>query len=103
MNCKIEEFKELVQRDSDEFRDINGYHREVISVKSGKKYTKIDRGGSGYLMVEQSTGNIYGIKAYGVIHRGHCYGNLDTIHEWFWGAYGPKKKTEDFDISKVWL
>ena len=60
-------------------------------VKEGKKYTKVDIGGSGRLMVENSTGNIYGVKAYGVIHRGHFYGTLDTIEDWFWGTYYPTK------------
>lgn len=60
-------------------------------VKEGKKYTKVDIGTSGRLMVENSTGNIYGIKAYGVIHRGHQYGTLDTIEDWFWGSYYPTK------------
>jgi len=41
---------------------------------------------------------IYNVKPYvllnkdGVIHKGHHYGNLDTINEWFWGKYYPVKK-----------
>jgi len=38
-------------------------------------------------MVEISTEKIYGIKAYGVIHRGHYYGTLDEIDQWYWGDY----------------
>ena len=38
-----------------------------------------------------SAGNIFGIKGYGVIHRSHCYGTLDTINEFFWGNYHPVK------------
>jgi len=60
------------------------------SVKQGKKYTKIDVGGSGKLMID-SEGNIFGIKAYGVIHRGHCYGTLNTIHNYYWDEYHPFK------------
>jgi hypothetical protein len=54
----------------------------------GIKYTKIDIGGSGRFMIDED-GEIYGIKAYGVIHRGHHYGNLDTIDAWYWGEYYP--------------
>lgn len=58
-------------------------------IRIGKKYDKIDIGNSGKLMVERSTGEIFGIKAYGVIHRGHKYGTLDTIDLWYWGNYRP--------------
>ena len=44
-------------------------------------------------MVELSTGNIYGIKAYGVIHRGHFYGTLDTINDYDWSEYVARKLT----------
>ncbi len=43
-------------------------------------------------MVENETGNIYGIKAYGVIHKGHFYGTLDTINLYFWGEYRAVKR-----------
>lgn len=59
--------------------------------KDGAKYIKIDVGTSGKYMIEKTTGNIYGIKAYGVIHRGHQYGTLDTINEYFWGDYTAVK------------
>lgn len=58
-----------------------------VTVKGGKKYTKVDVGTSGKYMVEMDSGSIFGIKAYGVIHRGHQYGNLDTIHKWDWSGY----------------
>jgi len=64
----------------------------IAKYKDGKKYIKIDIGGSGRYMVDQE-GNIYGIKAYGVIHKGHHYGTLDTIAEYFWGNYTAQKKT----------
>lgn len=60
------------------------------SIKQGKKYTKIDIGTSGKFMIDKE-GNIFGIKAYGVIHKGHYYGTLDTINQYFWGNYKPKK------------
>lgn len=60
--------------------------------KPGKLYTKIDIGHSGKYMIENSTGEIYGIKGYGVIHRGHHFGNLDTIDQYYWGNYTAVKK-----------
>ena len=62
------------------------------SIKPGKKYTKIDMGGSGRYMVVNATGEIFGIKAYGVIHRGHFYGTLDTVDNYYWGDYTAYKK-----------
>lgn len=57
------------------------------SVKMGVKFAKVDTGSSGMYMVDLATGDIYGIKAYGVVHRGHRFGTLDTIHEWDWSDY----------------
>ena len=62
----------------------------VTSIKAGKKYDKIDVGPSGSLMVVKYTGEVFGIKAYGVIHKGHAYGTLDTIDAWYWGRYYPE-------------
>ena len=61
------------------------------SIKPGRKYVNVDIGPSGRFMVEIATGNIYGIKAYGQIHRGHQYGTVDTIHDWNWKGYWPAK------------
>lgn len=65
--------------------DDSEYYR--AKVVPGKKYTKVDFGHSGKYMVVNDTGEIFGIKAYGVIHRGHKFGTLDTIHEWNWSGY----------------
>lgn len=68
---------------------------ECVTVKLGKKYTKIDRGPdhnmSGYLMIDNMTGEIFGIKGYGVPHKGHRYGTLATADQWFWGEYSPRE------------
>lgn len=64
-----------------------------VSIKAGAKYTKVDVGSSGKFMVD-AAGNIFGIKAYGVIHKGHQYGTLDTINEWYWGLYAPVRRTK---------
>jgi hypothetical protein len=84
MQAKIQRLAELIHEQT-----IERYHTETIkhypenakypwlwenpskvTVIPGKKYTKIDVGASGKYMVD-SEGNIFGIKAYGVIHRGH--------------------------------
>lgn len=64
-----------------------GIYQYKVVVTPGKKYTKVDFGGSGKYMVVHETGQIFGIKAYGVIHKGHYYGTLDTIHDYYWGGY----------------
>jgi len=90
---KIEIFAQLVESDQ-----IESLHRRNLAcqgnldgvktrIKPGKKYTKVDVGHSGKYMIEHDTGDIYGIKAYGVIHRGHRYGNLETINDYYWGEY----------------
>jgi len=63
-----------------------------VSIKEKKKYTYMDIGNSGRYMIDNATGEIFGIKAYGVIHRGHFYGNLETIYQYFWGDYRAFKK-----------
>lgn len=64
------------------------------SYKEGRKYWKIDRDGSGKYMVDSETEIIYGIKAYGQVHKGHVYGTLDTVDDYFWGDYHPKKASD---------
>lgn len=75
---------------------------EAVEIRPGRVYTKIDRGPrwgdgptdhnmSGFLMVENATGAIYGIKAYGKVHKGHYYGTLADAGQWYWGEYGPRR------------
>lgn len=63
----------------------------TVSVQMGKKFARVDVGTdgqrSGKYMVDLETGDIYGVKAYGVVHRGHRFGTLDTIADWYWGGY----------------
>ena len=59
----------------------------IASYKIKKKYTYVDIGGSGRYIVVNNTGEIFGIKAYGVIHRGHFFGTLDIVDNYFWGDY----------------
>lgn len=58
-----------------------------VHVHHARKYVRVDVGTSGKYMIERDTEKIFGIKAYGVIHRGHQYGTLDTIQDWQWGGY----------------
>lgn len=77
--------------------DTNIGNKICAKVVPGKKYTKIDvctPQQSGRYMIVNETGEIFGIKAYGVIHRGHAYGTLDTANEWYWGEYSPIKIKE---------
>ncbi len=62
--------------------------------KIKKKYTYIDQGGSGKYLINFD-GEIYGIKAYGVINLRRFYGTLDTINEFYWGDYTAKKIVSD--------
>ena len=100
MTNTIQDFANLVQEDTKNRFSIE-YPKQpiefwnmfyIVTVKPGRKYTKIDVGYSGKYMVVNETGEIYGIKAYGVIHKGHYYGTLDTINEWNWGGYTAYKK-----------
>ena len=100
----IEELADLILTQSKE-RLARKYSKEQASwekveVKPGPKYTKVDRGPgsnmSGMLMIENSTGMIYGIKGYGKVHKGHFYGTLDTADQWYWGEYYPRPR-EDSD------
>jgi len=69
--------------------EANLFHSKT-KVKEGKKYFKVDIGSSGRYMVDLE-GNIFGIKAYGVVHKGHRFGNLDTINYYYWGEYRAYK------------
>ena len=103
---KIKAFADLFEKEQNERMDAQGFshHRDpdraiigrqgsfTAQIISGRKYTKVDFNGSGWYMVENATEKIFGIKAYGVIHRGHYYGKLDEIHAWNWGEYQAQPK-----------
>lgn len=61
------------------------------TVIPGRKYTKIDIGGSGKLMIDEA-GHIFGIKGYGQVNKSRQYGTLDTIESFYWGDYYPRRK-----------
>ncbi len=100
MNEKLQKFADLLQTQQMERiikdyplnngRDPIEFWKQDYTVKviEGKKYIKVDVGHGGKFMIDLD-GNIYGIKAYGVIHKGHHYGTLDTINNYYWGDYAP--------------
>lgn len=61
------------------------YYRAYVV--PGRVYTKVNFDRSGKYMVENATGIIYGIKAYGKVHKGHTYGTLDTLDDYDWSDY----------------
>jgi hypothetical protein len=102
----IEELAGVILEQTRQVLRAKGYDSQVeteaVEVRPGPKYTKINRGPRwgqgrtehnmpGFLMIDNATGEIYGIKGYGVVHKGHRYGTLATAHEWYWGEYGPRK------------
>ena len=96
MNDKLEAFRALLEADQHRHYGDAPCHASAwpCSIKIGRKYANVDVGRSGKYMVDLSTGNIYGIKAYGVIHRGHQFGTLDTINEWEWSGYRAMRKAQ---------
>ena len=91
MNEKIEKLAKIIENQQIQvLKERNSYcEAKKVKIVSGRKYTKIDVGNSGFIMIENSSGNIFGIKAYGVVHKGLSYGNLDTINNYFWGNFYP--------------
>ncbi len=98
--AKLLEEERISQLRKDKLDCQDNINNVKTSIKLGRKYTKVDVGYSGAYMVVNATGEIFGIKAYGVIHKGHCYGTLDTINEWYWGRHRAIKK---FDASHCGL
>ena len=96
LETKLEALRSLVEAHTLRGLLDQGYNpdhqRYECRIKMGRKYANIDVGGSGKYMVELATGTIYGIKAYGVIHRGYCFGTLDAIGEWDWSGYRAVRK-----------
>src|SRR6266850_1100256 len=90
---KINDFAGRLESDTVARMKLDGHvqstidHHAKTTVVPGSKYTKVNIGGSGRYMVENSTGIIYWTKGYGVIHRGYSFGTVDTINDWDWSSY----------------
>ena len=71
---------------------------ERVRVTDGPKYTKVDIGPehnmSGKYMIDNATGEIFGIKGYGRVHKGHTYGTLATAGDWYWGGYTGQPRSD---------
>lgn len=97
LNQKLKSFAELLEKEQIEELYKNNLackgniEASKVSIKEGNKYFRVDVGTSGKYIVDRE-GNIFGIKAYGVIHRGHVFGNLDTIQNYYWGQYRAVRK-----------
>jgi hypothetical protein len=109
MDNKIKEFAKLLENDQlkDLFDSNMSCDTNILNCKvkitKKKKYTYIDVGDSGKYMVENSTGNIYGIKGYGKVNKYHKYGTLDTIYNYYWGEYTaiPSKENRKKHITEL--
>ena len=106
MKNKIIAFAALLEAESLQRLEANGLTCQAnkdnvkTHVHEGKKFTRVDIGSSGRYMVENETGNIFGIKGYGVVHRGHWYGTVDTTADYFWGDYYPERKSAPLPKQK---
>jgi hypothetical protein len=97
--AKIEAFRERLEQDQrteQARRYPDGRLEPPCAVVSyGKVWARVDvrspGGLSGKYMVA-TDGEIFGIKGYGVPHRGHRYGTTDTIDAWNWGGYTASRK-----------
>jgi hypothetical protein len=87
--AKLTRFVDMFRKESNArlAREFPSLPPEEIKTKIGKKYVNVDRRNAGVYMVVIETGEIFGIKGYGVIHRGHYYGTLDTIADFDWSDY----------------
>ena len=77
----VDEFRIMLQGKVDDYMTAhypnNG--RELVTVKPGKKYIKIDVGHSGKFMFDVVDCHLYFIKGYGVINRKKDFGSLPAI------------------------
>ena len=99
MKEKIEAFARLVEAEqlarlSADGMDCDANKAQARTrVVEGRVYTKVNVGSSGKFMIDKA-GQIFGIKAYGQVHKGHCYGTLDTTDQFQWGDYSPRRKAQ---------
>ena len=101
MKNSIEEFAKHLQCEQRAGLLRMGYkpelHNHLVTVKFGRKFARVDIGSSGRYVVDLGTGEILGIKAYGVPHPGHRYGTLGTVADWDWSDYTAVRKPAEVD------
>ncbi len=61
--------------------DYDGHYHKHATDR--RKYICLDDGNSGSMMLEKTTGKVYGIKGYGQIHRGHSCGDIEALTDDF--------------------
>ena len=91
----VEEFAKVIERKEKGQLMRNGldcdanWKQAETHIHKGRKWTRVDVGTSGRYMINQQTGQIHSIKAYGVPHLGKGYGNLNDpehiIYRNHWG------------------
>lgn len=91
--AKVLEFQQLDRLEKSDLDSQANIYNCHVTIKPGKKYDKIDVGGTGKYMVDLE-GNIYGIKGYGQINKKNWYGTLETIDNYNWSGYRAFKKKE---------
>lgn len=106
---EIKTFASLVESDQ-RTRYISDYgngHPDLVTgacathFHMGRKFARVDVGSSGRYMVDLETGEIYGIKAYGVVHKGHRFGTIDTIQDWDWGGYRAHQRQSQLTNAAI--
>ena len=77
----VEEFGNMLQAKVDEYMTAHSPNngRELVTIKPGKKYIKIDVGHSGKFMFDKADCHLYFIKGYGVINKKKDFGSLPLI------------------------
>jgi hypothetical protein len=100
MKNKIETLAKLIEAQTIERLKASGLdcplnvQMAATHISDGKKYIAIDSGMGGQrsakLMID-ANGVIFGVKGWRVINKIRNYGTLDTINEYFWGAYYPQR------------
>lgn len=89
--------KTCTQETADRYKP-DGEFFAKFKIKIGRKYCNVDVAtGSGALMVDMTTQEIFGIKGYGVVHKGKAYGTLDTVENWNWFLTGGRTPFEKKD------
>lgn len=92
----IKQFSTMLQAKIDEYMAIHYPHngRELVAIKPGKKYVKIDVGHSGKFMFDMQDCHLYFIKGYGVINKKKDFGSLSLIvqKDFDWDGYSIMAK-----------
>lgn len=97
----IEEFKTMLQTKVDEYLAIHcPNQKELVTIKPGKKYIKIDVSSSGKFMFDTKNCHLYFIKGYGVIDWKKDFGSLLLIiqKDFDWDGYSiiPKGMAQNY-------